>query len=115
MRHHCLLLSLLTCTLVGGCVESTFHLAHDSPLPRGLRSDEAAQRAVTTASNIELWFYTYDPPRLKFYRGRDVVLARAADPEPDELAGDFLVRFNGVESKFRHVAYPNIIAVEGEP
>ncbi len=119
MRDYCLLLPLLACTLVGGCLESVFHLSRSSPLPKGLRSDEAAQRAATTASDIELWLYTYDPPRLKFYRDRDVVLVRDAEeyrnPEPHEREAFFFAQFNGVESKFRRVALPNIVAVEGDP
>ncbi len=119
MRFRCLLLSLVGCALVSGCVESVFHLSRTSPLPKGLLSDEEAQRAATTASDIELWLYTYELPRLKFYRHEDVVLTRDAEeyrnPEASEPEAVFFVRFNGVESKFRHVAYPNIIAVEGEP
>lgn len=119
MRHPWLLPSFLACTLVSGCVESTFHLSRPSSLPHGLRSDEAAQRAAATASDVELWLYTYDPPRLKFYRHGDVVLTRDAEeyrnPEPHERDAFFFVRFNGVESKFRRVALPNIVAVEDQP
>lgn len=100
-------------------MESTFYLARESPLPKGLRSDEEARRAAATASRVELWFYTYEPPRLKIYLGGESVLTRDADghrdPETGEVDADFLVQFNGIESKFRLVAYPNIVTVEDDP
>lgn len=66
-----------------------------------------------------MWLYTYDPPRLKFYRHDRVVLTREADgyrnPEPHEREAFFFVRFIGVESEFRRVALPNIVATADGP
>jgi hypothetical protein len=108
MKALLLITTLLAC---GGCVESTFCLSRGSALPQGLRADEEAQRVSTTASRIELWFYTYDPPTLKFFAGADIVLVRHGS---DSRTGDgaFSVRFNGVDSTFRRVASPNVVAVD---
>lgn len=111
MKRLWLITEILALAFVGGCVESTFHLSQWSALPHGLRADEAAQRAARTASRIELWLYTYDPPKLKFYAGPDLVLSRTGSSYRN-LDRGFSVRFNDVDSLFRHVAYPNVIAVE---
>jgi hypothetical protein len=111
MKLLCLVLILLTCGLAGGCVESTFCLSRGSLLPQGLRLDDEAQQIGPTASRVELWFYTYDPPTLKFFWGPDLVLSRQGSDTRCDGEG-FFVQFNGVESRFRRVAYPNVVAVE---
>jgi hypothetical protein len=111
MKILVLITALLTC---GGCVESTFGLSRGSALPLGLRSDEEVQRVATTASRIELWLYSGDPPTLKFFYGHVLVLSRQGryTRSDDEGVFGMFVSFNGVESKFRRVAFPNVVAVE---
>ena len=106
---------LMGCVLIGGCVESTFHLSRASALPRGLQTDDEAQRLARTASHIELWFYTHDPPTLKFFTGRDLVLLRRGSDSRVLDDDAFTVRFNGIDSTFRRVALPNVIAIEADP
>ena len=105
-----LVLLLLVC---GGCgVESQFSLAHQSPLPLGLRDDAKAAHAAATASRIELYYRTYDPPRLLFYRGSDAVLAREGVHVWFKHAGmsdRWFIRFNGLMSEIEHVAAPNVV------
>src|SRR5688572_14390995 len=111
MKRLCLIMSLVAFGLAGGCVESTFCLSRGSNLPQGLQKDDEAQRVGRTASRIELWLYTYDPPKLKFFTGPDMVLSREGG-EYGNTDDGFTVQFNGIETKFRRVAYPNVIAVE---
>ncbi len=89
----------------------TFCMSRGSALPQGLQTDDAAQHVAKTASRIELWFYTYDPPTLKFFEGPDLVLSRQAS-KSRTLAGGVSVWFAGVESTFQVVALPNVVAVE---
>ncbi len=109
MRSTLSIFGLLACLFAGGCVEATFSLAHGSPLPKGLCDDAQAQRAATTSSRIELWLYTYDPPRLKFYRHDTVFFTRSGDAGE---VGD--ISFNGVPSSLHRVANPNVVTFDGD-
>ena len=123
MRTLHLLLTLAACLLTGGCVDASWDLAHGSPLPAGLRTDEQAQRAAATSSNIRLDIIAGGTSRLRFYRGHDTILTRAADAGSDRDRGPgvgpdgtlFFLSFNGVESPIRLVARPNIVAFADEP
>lgn len=111
MKVLLLITAVLSCGLAGGCVESTFCLSRGSALPQGLGMDDEAQCAATTASRIELLFYAHKPPTLKFFAGPDVMLSREGSDSHRTNSG-FSVRFNGVESTFRVVAAPNVVAVQ---
>lgn len=123
MKYHHLVLVVAVFTVLNGCdlTESYWYLARESPLPKGLQSDAQATRAAATASQIELWIYTYHPPVLRFYDGTDEVLKREASgyrsAGPSEGDALFFVQFNGVESKFRHVTVTssNVVEVADDP
>ena len=127
MRTLHLFLTLAACLLTGGCADASWDLAHGSPLPAGLRTDEQAQRAAATPSNIRLDIIAGGTSRLRFYRGYDTILTRAADAGSDRDPGPrvgpgvgpdgtlFFISFNGIESPIRLVARPNIVAFADEP
>ena len=111
------------CLLAVGCADAAWELAHNSPLPAGLRSDAQAQRAAATSSNIRLDIYAGGTDRLLFRREYDTILTRVADAGSyhspvggvDPADTVFFISFNGVESQVRLVARPNIIAFYDEP
>jgi hypothetical protein len=86
-------------------------------MPAGLQSDPEVVKEAARATRVEVWCFTSRPTELRFYESIRLALIRVSEGdrtgEPAEGGNDvFFLRFNGKESKFRHVLPPNIIVVE---